>query len=129
MGEVINLDGDIAVHNASTLHETAAELPSTTAITRVDGNRTEPAAESFTVRLEGATEALGTSIENLRAFVALNADALANAVKALRDTDRMSADAAVQASALIDDMATGSTAGSNSTSNVQTQTRNAFGAS
>ncbi|MFG6444367.1 hypothetical protein ACFXP7_03725 [Microbacterium sp. P06] len=130
MGEVINLDGDVAVHNASNLHQTAAELPSTTVISRVHGNRTEPAAEFFTTRLEDASGTLGASIENLRAFVALNADALAHAVQALRDTDRMSADAADQATAMIDDMATsptGSAPQKPSGSDVESQTRNAFG--
>ncbi|MFG6503476.1 hypothetical protein [Microbacterium sp. P05] len=130
MADIINLDGDIAIQNASTLHDTAADLPASATVAEVLGNRKEPAAIDFTSRLESAAGKLGDSIENLREFVALNADALANAVQALLDTDRMNADAAGDATELINDMAAmppaGGTGAAPNTS-VQSSTRRDFG--
>lgn len=129
MVDVINVDGDVADHNAGTLHSTAGELPPAETISQVDGNETETAAVNFTYRLETQTYRLGNEIQGLREFVAQYADALSHAVATLRDTDRMTAEAAGQATALIDDvLATPASSGSSgSSNNVESATRNAFG--
>jgi hypothetical protein len=129
MGEVIDLNGDIAEYNVTNLHETAAQLPSATAIAQVDGTPSEKAA-FFTERLESASGRLGESIDNLRTFVSLNAEALSHAVQALRETDRMNADSASQATALIDGMvATApSASGTGTPSSSKSSTLDAFGA-
>jgi hypothetical protein len=107
MGDVINLDGDVATNNAGKLQQTVGELPDAQAIRQVEGNRTEPAPASYTSRLRTVSSGLGDRVERIRKFVAENADALNNAVNTLRETDRMTADAARQATALIDDVVAG----------------------
>ncbi|MCR2784682.1 MULTISPECIES: hypothetical protein [unclassified Microbacterium] len=109
MAKVIDLDagGEVAAHNASTLQEVSAELPSPSVITQVDGNRTEEAPNRFTARLELRSEAISRRVEAIRAFVAANAEALSNAVTALRESDQLSASAAAQTAAIIDDVAAG----------------------
>lgn len=121
MADVINLDGDVAKNNASNLQQTSDDFPSGTAIRQVDGNRTEPAAVSYTDRLGEVSGQIASSIEQIRAFVLSNADALTSAVASLRETDRMTADAAAQATALIDGVADEPSGGT-----AQTRTRNAF---
>ncbi|MCR2816343.1 hypothetical protein [Microbacterium jiangjiandongii] len=113
MGHVIDLDagGDIAAHNASTLQQVSAELPPSSAIVQVDGNRTEDAPDHFTARLETRSRAIAQRVETIRKFVAANAEALSNAVTALRESDQMSASAADQTAALIDDVAAGHSLG------------------
>ncbi len=113
MGHVIDLDGggDIAAHNASTLHEVSAELPSSSVITQIDGNRTEEAPDLFTERLRARSQAIAQRVEAIRAFVADNAEALSNAVTALRESDQLSASAADQTAAIIDDVAAGNALG------------------
>ena len=107
MAKVIDLDagGDVAAHNASTLHEVSAELPSSSVIEQVDGNRTEQAPHQFTARLETRSRAIAARVELIRQFVAQNADALSNAVNALRESDQLSSSAASETAALIDDVA------------------------
>lgn len=109
MAKVINLDagGEVAAHHASTLHEVNAELPSPTVITQIDGNRTEEAPNRFTARLELRSEAIAKRVEVIRSFVAANAQALSNAVTALQESDQLSASAAAQTAAIIDEVATG----------------------
>jgi len=109
MGRVIDLDagGEVGAHNASTLHEVSAELPSPAVITQVDGNRTEEAPDRFTARLEARSRAIAQRVEGIRAFVATNAEALSNAVNALRESDQLSASAADTTHALIDDVVAG----------------------
>ena len=104
MVDVINVDGDVAKYNASKLNTSAGELPPATAVADVDGNRTEPAASAFTTQLRAQTGLLGSEIEGLRQFIADNAEALTHAVTTLRETDQMTASAADQATALIDDV-------------------------
>lgn len=120
MGDVIDLDGDVAKNNAGSLQLTAGELPSSQTIGQVDGNRTEPATTSYTTRLESASSQLAIGIDSIRRFVASNAEALNHAVTTLRDTDRMTAEAAGQATALIDDVVAGPS------SPAQSRTKNAF---
>lgn len=129
MADVINLDGDIAGHNSSSLHQTAAELATPSVASEVIGNRTEPVASRLTDRFEFAGTDLGTAIENLRAKVAAHADALTHAVQALRERDQMTASDAGKTTALIDELAAAPAAASNApTSSAQSRTASAFGA-
>lgn len=105
MEDVINLDGDLAAHNILSLQECAAELPPRTTVTTVLGNRDQDAAAELTKRHEQNSRYLAQSIEGLRRTVRSHAAALRQAVQDLTATDEMSADAAAQATSLIDDIA------------------------
>lgn len=109
--KIVRLDGEVGKNNASNLHQINGELPSTYVITQVDGNRTDDASDSFTARLEARSERIAQRVEAIRAFVTDNADALGNAVNALRETDQLSASEAAQTTALIDDVSAGKSLG------------------
>lgn len=109
MGLTIDLDagGDVGLNNASKLHTASGELPSAAVISQVEGNRGDEAASDFTNRLEWRSEEIAKRVKTIREFVAANAEALSNAVESLRESDRLSATAAEQTTALIDDVAAG----------------------
>lgn len=111
MAEQIDLadGGAVTANNVTKLHGAYGELPSQSVISQVDGNRSDEAAENFTTRLQWRSEVIADRVAAIREFVSANAEALSNAVDALRETDRLSSTAADQTTALIDDVAAGKT--------------------
>jgi hypothetical protein len=116
LSDTIGVDVDTAHHGANSAEQVSGELPSPHAIGQIDGNRSEPAASSFTAFLEMRSDDIADRVERIRAFVAGNAAALRNAVETLRETDRMNAESADQAESMIDAVATMPSAGSSSSS-------------
>jgi hypothetical protein len=109
MGKIIDLEagGDVGKSNASKLHDVSGELPSSSVISQVDGNRSEEASEWFTSLLETRSTTIAMRVTAIRQFVTANADALNAAIDALREADSLSAADAEQAAAVIDDVAAG----------------------
>ncbi|AOX45625.1 MULTISPECIES: hypothetical protein [unclassified Microbacterium] len=110
----IGYEGDLPLHNSSTLTTSTDQLPSAAVIAMVEGNSTEVPAAAFTSHLEQRAQMLGMRIEEVRQYVQQNAEALAQAVTTLRDRDEMNASDATNALSLIDAAATPPSAGSRS---------------
>ncbi|MCM3501265.1 hypothetical protein M3667_05135 [Microbacterium sp. P26] len=87
MAESIFLNLELALQRVLQLTQVPEELPSSGAIEIVDGNGTEPAAARFTTLLREQALTLSAEVENLRATVSHNADALSQAARALQETD------------------------------------------
>ncbi len=102
MADVINLDGELARHNATVLHEVSAELPPSSQILLVDGNNTEPAAEGFTRRLTDQLTALSREVQHIQERVAAQAEAVRAAAAALEGADSSAAQVSSQAAQFFD---------------------------
>src|SRR5690242_3364358 len=93
VSEYIDLaeDGAVATNNAKKLTSMSGDLPPRSEITQVAGNRTEDASAWVTQLVETRSTQIAARVEAIRSFVANNAQALNNAVEALRAQDKMSA--------------------------------------
>lgn len=126
---LINADGDIVAFNVSSLLQSVVDLIAGTNVEIVNGDRHDPAASSLTTEYETVASSLGSSVENLRGFVADKADALTKALQQLQETDQMNADDAAQAAAAIDQLASAAPAPTTSVadSSDQSNARSDFG--
>lgn len=68
--------GDVDKSNANKLHDVSGELPPTSVISQVDGNRSEEIADWFTSALEKRSTTIASRVAKIRQFVAANAEAL-----------------------------------------------------
>ncbi len=102
MNGQIGYDGDQAQHNVVLLTEVPEEIPAADIIRQVDGNSAEDTSAEFTRHLEQRARELAAEIENLRGWVLLNAQNLAQAVAALQERDMINATDAQQALSVID---------------------------
>lgn len=99
--------GELGKNNASKVIQISGELPSPTVVTHVDGTHGDDASDGFTTHLENRSRLISARVESIRAFVAANAEALNNAVAALRESDELSASEAAQMTALVDGVSSG----------------------